>query len=223
MENHPFPHSGSRLVALTFDDGPCEPATSQVLDILREHDVPATFFLVGENVRRYPELAKRITQEGHGVGNHTDTHHWRLLFGRRRHILEDVQNCEQAIREATGVTTRLFRPPYGRASWWAQRALVKQGYTLVRWHSMSFDYWGLPAKLLTRRIVSQCKKDGGIVVLHDGVRTKARAPRPNVAAALPRIIEELRRRNFELVRLDELIARDTQQQYSDVLVKPTSH
>ena len=99
-------------VALTYDDGPSPDHTPALLDLLARHNAHATFFLMGEHVRRYPQLARRIADEGHSIGNHTMTHPnllWSSLATTRRELTE----CQQVIVDTTGVTPRLFRPPFG--------------------------------------------------------------------------------------------------------------
>src|SRR5258708_1049848 len=101
-----------RQIALTFDDGPNEPYTSQVLEILRQNHVQATFFLVGENVETYPEAARAIVHDGHVIGNHTYSHR-NLIVHSNAAVRREIERGEEAIERVTGQQTHLFRPPYG--------------------------------------------------------------------------------------------------------------
>ncbi len=100
------------VVALTFDDGPRDPDTAQILDVLRDHGVVATFFLIGENVARHPGLARRIVREGHAIGNHSFTHRSLPTLADAQ-IRAEIERAAEAIRRATGLRPWLLRPPYG--------------------------------------------------------------------------------------------------------------
>jgi peptidoglycan/xylan/chitin deacetylase (PgdA/CDA1 family) len=101
-----------RRVALTFDDGPAPPFTGQILDVLRDYRVPATFFVCGQNAERHPELVRRIHAEGHTLGNHTYSHPFLYIQSRQR-IAEEIDRTQEVIGRLTGYRPRLFRPPYG--------------------------------------------------------------------------------------------------------------
>ena len=113
-------------MALTFDDGPAERFTAQVLDILREQQVPATFFVCGENVEEHPDLLRRIVAEGHEIGNHTYSHLF-VYFKSRRRIAEEIDRTQAIIEKVVGFRPSLFRPPYGGAMVWAGPGLAGAG------------------------------------------------------------------------------------------------
>lgn len=125
--------SASNLkVALTFDDGPNEPYTSQILNVLAQYNIKATFFLIGENVEFYPEVARRILAEGHVIGNHSYSHsanHALTGFGSR-----DAALAEKVIHEVTGVYPRLYRPPHGKTTPWELNYMKRSDMVTVTWN-----------------------------------------------------------------------------------------
>lgn len=155
----------SRNVVLTFDDGPAPPFTEQVLDILAEHKISATFFLCGKNVERYPELARRIAREGHTIGNHTYSHPL-LLARSRRFMAGEIDRAQEAIERITGVRPSLFRPPYG-ARWFGLVPILKErGLKMVMWSVMGYD-WKCQAEAIIGAITRRLHA-GGVILLHDG-------------------------------------------------------
>lgn len=153
------------MVALTFDDGPSPRYTPAILDVLREKGVKATFFVVGNHVEKYPEIARRIVQEGHEIGNHTYTHR-DLVPASRRTVLREVKQAERVIKETCGVEPRLFRPPRGLYSESVRQLVVRQGYTIVLWSVSTLDWSGLTANMILRR-VKKYARNGSIILLHD--------------------------------------------------------
>ena len=123
----------SKVVYLTFDDGPIPECTPQVLDILAQYGVKATFFMVGENIKRYPEIAARVRAEGHTIGNHTYQH----LKGYKtctKTYLQDAHKANQILH------TNLFRPPHGRMKYSQKKALREAGQTIYLWDVLTHDY-----------------------------------------------------------------------------------
>ncbi|HEX5503410.1 MAG TPA: polysaccharide deacetylase family protein, partial [Thermomicrobiales bacterium] len=191
-----------RAVALTFDDGPAAPSTAQILDILHRFHAPATFFLVGENVARHPDLARRIVAEGHTVGNHTQRHRWRdaLLDPRCR----DLDRAQRQIAAVTGVSPRFFRPPLGIHTPWQLRGARRRGMVPVQWSAEADDPHRPGAAAIARRILDAATP-GAIVLLHDGEGTRAAPDRSQTVAALPATIRGLRARGLAVVPLADLL------------------
>ncbi len=193
------------VIALTFDDGPNEPYTSQILDILAGYDVKATFFVIGKNVELYPETAKRILAEGHVVGNHSYSHkanHAVTGYGSRDLILAQL-----AIFSVTGVRPHLYRPPHGRKSPWELENANKAGLLVVTWSVSTCELSNKSAVVLAGDIVSQAKP-GGIILLHDGYDTShnnRQADKTLTVKALPLIIEQLQSQGYRLVTVPELL------------------
>jgi peptidoglycan/xylan/chitin deacetylase (PgdA/CDA1 family) len=155
---------GRKAIALSFDDGPT-PSTPRVLEILAEHRVPATFFQVGLNVERDPAIAREVLAAGHELGNHSHVHMNFALQSAQR-IEDDFSRAQGAIMDATGVTPKLMRAPFG-VRWFGFRQMqAKLGLTGVMWSVIGLD-WKLSAEAIAHRILSRVR-DGGIICLHDG-------------------------------------------------------
>lgn len=193
-----------KVVALSFDDGPNEPYTSRVLDILKREHVRATFFLVGENVRHYQTTAARIVEDGHVVGNHSDHHHIPFALESESELQKDVSAAEETIRSATGQLPRLFRPPQGLRSPWLMGVLERDSLITVNWDDAPGDWDPLPVRTIVDRTVSSARP-GSIILLHDGMNAQHGADQSETVKALPAIIRGLRARGFEFVTLPELL------------------
>ena len=203
--------SREKVVALTFDDGPNEPYTSQILDILASHNIKATFFVVGKNVELYPETARRIIAEGHVVGNHSYSHnanHALTEYGAK-----DLERAQETIDNTVGVRPHLYRPPHGKKSPWELEAVKKGGLIEVTWSVSANDqhvlaFLGEPSpETLSREIVSRTNP-GGIILLHDGYGTlhdTVKADKSLTVKALPLIIEQLQTRGYRFVTVPELL------------------
>ncbi len=194
-----------KVLALTFDDGPQPYYTEKVLEILEEHGIKATFFLIGNQVRKHPEICRRIAAQGHVIGNHSEHHHKWLCLKSSKKIAREVQNTEQAIRAITGESPQLFRPPHGFRSPWLMKTLASKGYQVVTWDNMTNDWEASkPAKEIVNEIV-QGASSGGILILHDGRSSREHYDREQMLFALPEIITALKSKGFAFVTVPELI------------------
>lgn len=192
-------------IALTFDDGPNEPFTSQVLDILGEYDVKATFFMVGQNVERWAKVCQRVLKEGHTIGNHSYSHSQWLALNRGRNITRELKLVQEAIYKATEVRPSLFRPPYGFRTPRLMRVAANLRFTIIGWDNMTNDWdSGKEADQIVRAILRRAKP-GGIIVLHDGRSTRQGFDRTPLLRALPEILAGLKGQGYELVTVPELI------------------
>lgn len=195
----------SRSVVLTFDDGPAPPFTEQVLEILAEHGIQATFFLCGKNVESHPELARRIVREGHTIGNHTYSHPF--LFARSRSfIAREIDRAQEAIERITGVRPTLFRPPYGVRWFGLMPILRERGLRMVMWSVMGFDW-----KYQTQGIIWAIKSrlhPGAVILLHDGHEQPPPAgiDQSSTVAALPAIIEAATRSGLAFAPIERFMA-----------------
>ena len=179
-------------IALTFDDGPSE-STPVLLELLARYSVPATFFQCGLNAARLPRVARDVALAGHEVGNHSHTHR---LFPclTPAEVREDLARAQRAIEDATGVTPRLFRAPYGARWFGLRRAQRELGLLGVMWTSIALD-WKLPSAAITRRIL-RAASNGAILCLHDGRELRIDPDIRNTATALRGAIPALAARGF---------------------------
>jgi chitin deacetylase len=195
--------ANDKLIALTFDDGPWPGYTAQILEILKKNNIKATFFVVGQVLQNYPDLGKRIVNEGHIIGNHT-WHHWYHFFNKQAAALE-IDRTSDLIYKTTGTKTTLFRPPGGILHNGLAAYAQSKDYTVVMWSADSIDY-ALPSPpVLVNRVLKQATP-GGIVLLHDGG-----GPRKNTVAALPTMISKLRKKGYRFVTIPELLEHEEKQ------------
>jgi peptidoglycan/xylan/chitin deacetylase (PgdA/CDA1 family) len=195
-----------KVVALTFDDGPNEPYTSEILDLLASYNVKATFFVIGENVELYPETAKRIVAEGHVLGNHSYSHnanHALTGYGAK-----DLTMAEEAIVNTVGVSPHLYRPPHGKKSPWELEKIKEQGLVEVTWSDSANELSGASASSLAQEIVKKTKP-GEIILLHDGYGTShdsSKSDKSLTVEVLPLIIKELQAQGYRFVTVPELLS-----------------
>jgi peptidoglycan/xylan/chitin deacetylase (PgdA/CDA1 family) len=197
------PQQGKR-VSLTFDDGPAVQFTEQVLDILREHHVPATFFVCGKNVEEHPDLLRRIVAEGHEVGNHTYSHLY-IFFKSRRRVAEEIDRTQEIIEKVTGFRPKIFRPPYGARWFGLIPTLLERGMHLILWSVAGYD-WKKDVDGITQ-VVLRGLKPGAVILLHDGRETRsvAEIDRSRTVLALPGIIAGARRRGYTFAPLKDFL------------------
>jgi peptidoglycan/xylan/chitin deacetylase (PgdA/CDA1 family) len=192
-----------RAVSLTFDDGPNEPYTSRVLDILRRFDVRATFFLIGENVERHPEAAHRAAAEGHEIGNHGWDHRVLPLETPAR-IRDQIQRTNDAIMRGAGARPVLFRASHGWRNPWVNGIATREGYRPVAWTLGVWDTDRPGAGEIARRALAGLE-NGCILLLHDGRGTEHGADSSQLVEALPEIIEGARAAGYRFITLSEMI------------------
>jgi peptidoglycan/xylan/chitin deacetylase (PgdA/CDA1 family) len=177
-------------VALTFDDGPHPQGTPAMLEVLRDRGATATFFLVGEQVARYPALAAEIVAAGHGVELHCFRHRNNLRLGPRS-FLDDAERARAVIKEACGRAVTCYRPPYGIFSAVTLRAVRQRGWRPVLWSRWGRDWdRSATAESIARR-ASAGIAAGDVVLLHDADYYSARGSWVRTAAALPLILDEI--------------------------------
>ena len=183
-----------KVVCLTFDDGPIPEVTPHILAILREKNVKATFFLVGDNVQKYPDLYRAILADGHRVGNHT-FHHikgWRTSI---RTYLDDVEQCRRVLGVGAGEDL-LMRPPYGRIRTSQKLALLRRGYKLVLWDVLTHDYNKNYSVEQMLDVVKRYTRNGSVIVFHDSLKSGER-----MLQALPLVIEYLQAEGYDFVKI----------------------
>lgn len=193
--------AGQGRLALTFDDGPNEPFTSRLLSTLARHGVRATFFLVGEAVRRSPASVATIVEGGHAIGNHSLTHSILTLASRSR-LSREIAATQDVLEQAGARPPRLFRAPHGFKSLLWGALLDRLGLTVCAWTRGAWDTDNPPASVIAGRVLSRLS-DGEIILLHDGF---AGADRSATVAALEIILPECQRRGFRFVTLEEIVS-----------------
>lgn len=196
--------SSEKLVALTFDDGPNPPYTTQILDILDKYDIEATFFLIGKNVEMYPELAREIVERGHQVGNHTYIHADLLKLDRKQ-MAKEIDATTDIIETATGVRPRLFRPPHGFRDPVVLEKARERNLQVIQWSVMARDWKKPGAEVITDRIVQKVQ-NGAIILLHDGDGLNHGGDRSQSVAAVELIIQRLQQQGYRFVTVDTLLA-----------------
>lgn len=177
-------------VYLTFDDGPVPGVTDYVLDQLSARGQKATFFMVGDNVGKHPELAKEVLRAGHGIGNHT-FHHLKGFRTSQKEYFRDFQKAEDIFQEILGKKTGIFRPPYGSMTP-LQSSPIRKSHEIIMWDVLSGDYH---PKVNPEKILKETKKRtqaGSIVVFHDQQKTAAVLPK-----ILPQYLDFLSENNFK--------------------------
>jgi len=185
-------------IYLTFDDGPIPNVTEWVLDILKKEEIKATFFCIGDNINKNPEIFKRIISEGHAVGNHTFNHlkGWNLTT---QEYLENTIRCEETISmtSESNQKSKIFRPPYGKIKLSQSRKIRKLGYKIIMWDILSVDY---DKEVPAAQCLENIKKNtvsGSIIVCHDSIKAFK-----NLEYALPKAISYLKNKGFVFEKID---------------------
>ena len=195
--------TSQKIVALTFDDGPYPPYTEQLLEVLREHNVPATFFLIGQNAQKHPEIVQKIAAAGHQIGNHTYTH-TDLLKLDRAQIAAEVDKTQQVLAAITGQAPYIFRPPHGFRDAVVMDVMAERKLQVVEWSVMCRDWVNPGVEIITSRAVGRVKS-GSIILLHDGDGIASAASRAQTVEATRRIIRELRSKGYRFVTVAEIL------------------
>lgn len=178
-----IPIKGKKTVYLTFDDGPIPDITPWVLDLLDKYEIKATFFCVGDNVRKYPEIYQMILDRGHRVGNHTFNH----IQGIRKFTKRYVQNADLAKEY---IDSDLFRPPHGHMRF-PQFFMLRKLYKIVMWDVVTRDYSKCQTPEKVFQNVKKYTRDGSIIVFHDSIKAEK-----NMKYALPKSIEWLKEEGY---------------------------
>jgi peptidoglycan/xylan/chitin deacetylase (PgdA/CDA1 family) len=198
-------HPGRNAVALTFDDGPSE-GTGRILDILARYNAPATFFQIGANVDRLPEVARAVGEAGHLVGNHSYSHP--LFCFRTAGFMErDLERAQRAIERHAGARPEWFRAPYG-VRWMGMRAAQRRlGLMGVMWTAIGYD-WSLKADAVVARLVSGAGR-GAILCLHDGRELRVKPDIGVTVEAVRRLVPLLLERGYQLETVSRLLCPTT--------------
>ncbi|HUK48375.1 MAG TPA: polysaccharide deacetylase family protein [Terriglobales bacterium] len=185
---------GARCVALTFDDGPDPVYTPKLLDLLREKGVKATFFVVGKRADQYPEIVRRAWTEGHLIANHTWSHDPLFCFLMPRRLRSEIERGSESIRRSCGFRSRFFRSPVGLRHPLLAPCLEVLEMEYISWSIRTLDTFTTNSNILAERILNKAAS-GDIILLHDHLPRGTDA----MLQALPRVIDELRKRGFDFV------------------------
>ena len=196
--------AGTRRIALTFDDGPNDPHTLRLLEVLARHEVKATFFMIGRFVRERPEIARAVAQAGHVVGNHTYTHP-NLFFASPAQLAKELEDCERALSETVGEHSRFFRPPWGLRRPVTLRAAARRGLTTVMWSVTGYDWKLTTPEAIEQRVAPQMR-GGDVVLLHDGGHWQMGVDRSPTVAATDRLIARYQGEGYRFVTIPEVMA-----------------
>jgi peptidoglycan-N-acetylglucosamine deacetylase len=195
-------------LALTFDDGPNDPHTLRLLDVLAQHQARATFFLIGRYVRQRPEIARAVLAAGHEIGNHTDTHP-NLIFVSGPRLRRELEDCRKALEDAIGRPAPLFRPPFGGRRPNVLRTARRMGLEPVMWSVTGYDWSAKSSAEIVNKVVSQIGRRrparGEIVLLHDGSHLGFGAERGFTVEATRVLLEKYAAAGKKFVSISELI------------------
>jgi peptidoglycan/xylan/chitin deacetylase (PgdA/CDA1 family) len=220
--------SGGDL-ALTFDDGPNDPHTLRLLDVLGKHDVKATFFLIGRYVRQRPDIAQEIARRGHVIGNHTFTHP-RLIFLPAARAREEIVQCREAISDAVGEHSNLFRPPWGGRRPGTFSLVRELGLEPIMWNVTGYD-WNAPSvEYIERKVARRVRANevitlsegrevllsrgggGKVVLLHDGGHAAFGADRSKTVEVVERLIIRFKSGNLSFTTIPRMLSVITMEQ-----------
>lgn len=186
---------GRKWVALTFDDGPHPEYTPGILRLLKQYQVKATFFLVGEMAEKYPELVTAELTDGHSIGNHT-YHHVSLTKMPQEYVATEIKACGEVLQSITGKAPRLFRPPGGDYSDSIAETVEALGYRLILWTDDPGD-WASPGQQVILKRTLSAVNNGAIILIHDGIQ--------ETLDILPTILQAVKAQGYELVTIDQML------------------
>jgi len=195
---------GSRQLALTYDDGPNDPYTLRLLDVLAKHDVKATFFVLGRFVEQKPHIVRALADTGHAIGNHSWDHP-RLILASSAELRRQVDRTQAAIFEACGVLPTLFRPPYGGRRPGTLQAVRRLGLEPVMWNVTCYDWKATTSERVFAHAQRQIR-GGDVILLHDGDQQAMGADRAQTVAATDRLITHYKAEGYAFVTVPEMMA-----------------
>jgi peptidoglycan/xylan/chitin deacetylase (PgdA/CDA1 family) len=179
-------------IYLTFDDGPIPQVTEWVLEELKKYNVKATFFCIGDNIEKHPEIFKKVLGEGHAIGNHTFNHlnGWKTTTET---YLENFDRCKESIQQfaISNLTSKIFRPPYGKIKRSQAKAIRKSGYKIIMWDVLSVDFDPTLSREKCLQNVLSNVESGSIIVFHDSIKALK-----NLEYVLPKTLEFLKEKGF---------------------------
>jgi peptidoglycan/xylan/chitin deacetylase (PgdA/CDA1 family) len=194
---------GSKQIALTYDDGPNDPHTLRLLEVLARHDVRATFFMIGRYVRQRPEIAREVARAGHVIGNHSMTHPL-LIFESAARTRTELVDCGAALTDAVGEHSNLFRPPFGGRRPATLRIARALGLETIMWNVTGYDWNAPPAAQVEKKVIKQMR-GGDVALLHDGGHRVMGADRAQTVIATDNLIRRYKDQGFQFVTVTEMM------------------
>jgi peptidoglycan/xylan/chitin deacetylase (PgdA/CDA1 family) len=193
---------GSRQIALTYDDGPNDPHTLQLLEVLAKHGVHATFFVIGHYVQQRRDIVRKIVAAGHVVGNHTFTHPL-LIFKNEKEIRQEISRCRATLQDVIGEPCNLFRPPFGGRRPAVLRIVRELGMETVMWNVTGYD-WNAPSAAAIERKVAKQIRGGDVILLHDGGHKQMGADRAQTVLATDRLLVRYKAEGYKFVTIPSM-------------------
>jgi peptidoglycan-N-acetylglucosamine deacetylase len=198
----------SKQIALTFDDGPNDPHTLHLLDVLAKHNVDATFFMIGRYVRQRSDIALEVKNRGHVIGNHTFTHPV-LTFKSTSEVRSELAQCREVLTSAIGEHSNLFRPPFGARRPGVFQLARRLGLDPIMWNVTGYD-WNTPSADYIENKVTRCIRGGGVVLLHDGGHKVFGANRSATVKAVDALVFRYKSEGLEFVTIPDMMLREPQ-------------
>ena len=196
---------GTRQLALTYDDGPNDPHTLRLLEVLARHNVRATFFLIGRFVQQRPDIVREIVKAGHVIGNHTFTHPL-LTFKSAAEVRKELTDCRSAIQDAIGEHSNLFRPPFGGRRPAVLRIARELGLEPIMWNVTGYDWNAPPAVVIEKKVSSQIR-GGDVILLHDGGHRQMGADRSQTVLATDHLITRYKSEGYGFATIAQMLER----------------
>ncbi|HEY1271258.1 MAG TPA: polysaccharide deacetylase family protein [Terriglobales bacterium] len=194
--------SGSKRIALTYDDGPNDPHTMKLLEVLARHGVHATFFMIGKYVLERPDIAREVARAGHVVGNHTMTHPL-LILESAANTRRQLKDCRAALADTIGEHSSYFRPPFGGRRPATLRIALQLGLQTIMWNITGFDWDAPPAAVIEEKVVRRVR-GGDVILLHDGGYRTMGADRSQTVVATDNLIRRYKDQGYEFVTVAEM-------------------
>jgi peptidoglycan/xylan/chitin deacetylase (PgdA/CDA1 family) len=195
--------SGSKQIGLTYDDGPNDPHTLNLLEVLARHEVHATFFMIGRYVRQRPDIVLDVSRAGHVIGNHTLTHPL-LIFESAARTRAEMVDCRAALTDAVGEHSNLFRPPFGGRRSATLRTARELGLETIMWNVTGNDWNARSAAQVEKKVTGQMH-GGDVILLHDGGHRAMGADRGPTVIATDNLIRRYKDQGFQFVTVTEMM------------------
>jgi peptidoglycan-N-acetylglucosamine deacetylase len=194
---------GTKQLALTYDDGPNDPHTLRLIEVLAEHNVRATFFLIGRYVQQRPEIVREVVKAGHVIGNHTFTHPL-LTFKTAAEVRKELSDWRSAIQDAVGEHTNLFRPPFGGRRPAVLHVARDLGLEPIMWNVTGYDWNAPPAAVIEKKVSSQMR-GGDVILLHDGGHKQMGADRSQTVLATDHLITRYKSEGYDFLTIQQML------------------